>query len=369
MNYIIGAIVNMENISDKQGIILVTLFIIGSSVIEVSGLEAEKDLWIAVIIGLMFALPLVFFVFARLLYIFPGKDLFDIIEICFGKYVGKVIILVFSLFMFEEGAELIRNVGQFIIVTSLNETSLLIPMACIVFLSIWVIKEGIEVLARWGEFFIIIIIFSLFIGILFSIPNMNINNIRPVLSNGLQPVFKGAFEVFIFPFAQTLSFTMIFSCLRMKKSPYRVYIISVLIGGTILFLISINGLLVLGSGYASEQYYANYAAIKRLKIGNFLERIEITIATTFVLSGFVKGGIYLLATCKGVTKLFKFKNYRFIVTPIAALMLNLAYFEFDSVIDFFEFSEVWYYYVFPFLVIMPIIILICAEIKKKKGKL
>ncbi len=354
-----------EIVSDKQGITLVVLFIIGSSSIQVSGLKAEKDFWLAIILAILMSLPLAL-IFARILSIFPGNNLFDVIEICFGKFIGKGLVIVFTLFIFEEGAELLTNVGQFIIISSLTETSLALVMLFVVILAIWVIKLGIEVLARWSELFVIVLSAFVIISVSLLTPDMDINNVLPVLDKGIKPVLFGAFEVLIFPLAQTFTFTMLFSNFQKKSSPYRIYIMGCLIGGIILFIISVNGLLVLGADEASNVYYPSYEAIKRMNIGGFIQRVEIIIAIIFILGGFVKASIYLIATSIGVTKIFNFKDYRFIVVPVAALMLNVAYFEFENIIHFFRFSEVWYFYVFPFLILLPIIIWIVAEIKKKR---
>ncbi|WP_432408452.1 GerAB/ArcD/ProY family transporter [Wukongibacter sp. M2B1] len=354
-----------EVVSEKQGISLMAMFIIGSSAIEVSGLEAEKDFWIAILLAILIAIPLVL-IYARILSTFPGSNLFEVIEICFGKYIGRGIMLIFTLFILEEGAELLRNIGQFIIVSSLANTSLVIVMLYVVILSIWVLKLGIEVLARWGEFFIIVLIIFIFFSIVFLIPKMNIRNILPVFGNGLKPILAGAYEVLIFPFAQTFTFTMVLSNYRKKNFPKRVYLLGLLIGGGLLFAISINGLLVLGIDDASNAYYSSYEAIKRMNIGGFIQRIEIIIATIFILGGFVKASTYLLAVSIGMSKIFGTTDYRLLLIPMGALTLNLAYLEFDSIIHFFRFADIWYFYVLPFLVILPIILWIIAEIKSRK---
>lgn len=48
---------NKEVISDKQGIPLIIMFIVGSSSIFIMGLEAKQDLWIAIILSFLMALP------------------------------------------------------------------------------------------------------------------------------------------------------------------------------------------------------------------------------------------------------------------------------------------------------------------------
>jgi len=90
-------------------------------------------------------------------------------------------------------------------------------------------------------------------------------------------------------------------------------------------------------------------------------------ASSFILAGLIKVCICLLSTCNGFSKLFDLHDYRFIVTPIGLLVINLSYFIHDSIMDKTEFaSDIYPYYAFPFHVILPIIIWIAAEIKKKQ---
>ena len=355
---------NKEIVSDKQGILLIFLFIIGSSSIFAQGLEAKKDLWLAFILGIFMVLPMVI-IYARLHYLFPGKDLFDILEICFGKFIGKVMIILFTWFLYFFTGDIFVNYGQFIRVVSFADTPQIIIIIFLGILCIWGAKEGIEVLGRFSEFFFTIPCISLLIIILLLIPDMNINNLHPVLYEGIKPVLKGAFSIFTFPLVQTVVFTMVFSNFKKKKSPYKVYIIGLLLGVTYLAILSITNILVLGVDTATSMYYPSYSTVSRINIGNLLQRLEVIIAIVFVLGGFIKISLLLLCCCKGITKIFGFKDYRFIIIPISLLVINLSFFQYDSIMYYFEFNrDIWPYYHFPFQVIFPIIVWIAAEIKK-----
>ncbi|WFD10173.1 GerAB/ArcD/ProY family transporter [Tepidibacter hydrothermalis] len=357
---------NKEIISDKQGIALIILFIVGTSSIQASGLDAKQDLWITVILSIFMALPVVI-LFGRLHVIFPQKDLFDIIEICFGKFIGKIIIMLFTFFCFETGSEVLRNFGQFVNIVTLHDTPLVIPDTIMIILCIWAVKEGIELTGRWSEFFILIVIGFLFVSVLLLIPDINMNNISPTLYNGAKPVMQGAFIVFLFPFTQILPFTMAFSTFKRKTSPYKVYTVGLIIGGILIFVISVTNILVLGINQASIVYHPSYFTTGRIDIGNFVQRVEVIITTIFSLGAFIKISIYLLGACKGVVKIFGYVDYRFIVMPIALSMLNLSCFIVDNIMEFWEWTdEVWKYYGLFFQVILPIIIWITCEIKKNR---
>jgi len=157
----------------------------------------------------------------------------------------------------------------------------------------------------------------------------------------------------------------VFSDFETSKSPYKIYFWGIIIGGIIVLLNSFVNLLVLGVRQASVLYFPYYSTISRIDI-NFLERIEIIIAFVFVLGGFIKMSVCLLATCKGLSKVFGFKDYRFLVIPVACSLLNFSYYIFDSIMDFLDWSiNIWPYYSFLFQVIIPIIILIISEIRQK----
>ncbi|SHJ49448.1 GerAB/ArcD/ProY family transporter [Paramaledivibacter caminithermalis] len=355
-----------EVVSDKQGIALIVLFIVGSSSIFAQGIEAKKDLWLAFILGVIMVLPMLG-IFARLHYIFPGKDLFYIIEACFGKLIGKIMIMLYIWFVYFMASDILVNYGQFINIVSFEKTPQIVVIGFLGILCIWAIKEGIENLGRISVVFMFIVIFTILILILFLIPKMEINNLRPVFSQGFKPILDGAFSVFTFPLIQIVVFTMAFSNFKKKKSSYRIYIIGLLIGASYLALLSITNILVLGVNTTITTVYPSHATLSKINIANTLQRIEVVVITIFILGGFIKISILLLCACKGVSKLFKFRDYRFIIIPISLLTINLSYFQYESVMYYFEFNrDIWPYYNFPFQVIFPIAIWIVAEIKKRK---
>ncbi|QEK11525.1 GerAB/ArcD/ProY family transporter [Crassaminicella thermophila] len=356
---------NKEFISDKQGISIISLFIIGSSIVLTIAGEAKKDIWIAIILSILTALPIVL-VHARLLVLFPKRDLYDVLELVFGKLIGRGISILFVSFSFFLGGLVLRVFCDFIFTVSFQETPEIIPMLFIGGLCIWAAKEGIEIIGRWAEFFLIGTIVSIFIVSLLAMHKMNINNIRPILYEGIKPVVEGAFHAFIFPFTQTIVFTTFFSSLK-NKSIYKVYIVSLLIGGGVLYISSVTNILTLGINTVESVYFPTYTTASRLTLGNVVEGLEVVISVTLLIGGFMKVCICLLSTCNGIAKIFGLNDYRLMVTPIGLLIINLSYFIHDNVMEKAEFaSDIYPIYAFPFQVVLPIIILIVAEIKKNR---
>ncbi|MCM1988848.1 GerAB/ArcD/ProY family transporter [Oceanirhabdus seepicola] len=213
--------------------------------------------------------------------------------------------------------------------------------------------------------FLPIFTFFIIIMIILAIPKMNFDNILPFLFfDNKKAILIGSFATLSFPFGETLAFTMFFSSFKTKRSPYKVYILGLLLSGIVVFAVSVTNFLVLGEHTVSGIYYTSYETAKYIDI---FKRSEIIIGSVLILGGFIKISITLSATCKGIAKVFRCKDYKCIVTLVAILVIATSYLTFDSIIVAKEFgAEIYPYYSFLFFVILPIIILIVAEIKNKQ---
>ncbi|WP_432664329.1 endospore germination permease [Wukongibacter baidiensis] len=359
---------NKEIITDKQSIYLIIMFIVGTATILIRGIEAKQDLWLSIILAVLMTLA-VCLVFARLHYLFPHKDLFDILEICFGKLIGKIIGLLYIWFAFHLNALILTYIDFVFTTVTFPETPGIAFNTLCVVIGTYAVKLGIEVLARWGKLFLHILVFIITIFVLLSIPEMKIANIRPTFSSEIGPIIKGAFSAFSFPFAEIVIFTMVFNSFETRKSPYKIYTIGLLISGVLLLILGMAYILVLGINTASTQYFPAHLAASRISIGKLLQRAEAVVIILFSIGTFAKFCICLLATCIGISKIFNFDEYRFIVVPISLLMLNLSYFLHESVMGWLEWGiDIWPPFAFLLQAIFPIIILIVAEIKMRTLK-
>lgn len=360
---------NKEFISNRQAISIGILFIIGEASIFIEGIEAGKDLWIAIILALLVALPVVA-MFARLQALFPENNLFDIIQICFGKYIGKLLITLYIGFGFYSVVLIVEDLSYFIKTILLYETPFNVILTVFVIICVLVVKHGAEVLGRWSEFIVIIPVIITLLTIILLIGDMNFNNIQPILGEGIKPVLKGTFLSLTFPFAFLVGMTMAFSFSKTKNSTYKIYFFSLIIGAGILLMTSLTNLLIIGEYQSSIHYYPSIVTVRRLKISEFLQSLEVVAATLFILGIYVESSTFFLATCKGITKLFGFDEYRFIVIPVALLVLCVSSFNFESMMDYFEFGrEIWPYHVLPFEIFFPFFIWVVAEIKVKNQKI
>jgi len=354
-----------EQITDKEAICLLIVFIIGSSLIIGIGGEANNDAWIAGIVGVIMTIPMLL-IFSRLLSLFQGKDLFDILNLTLGKVIGKIVAILYIWYAFHLGALVLRNFGEFINTIAMPETPMFVPLFCLGLVCIIAVRLGIEVLGRTTTYFIPILFFILVVVQLLTIPKLHLNYIKPILGNGLISVLKGGLLTFSFPFAETVLFIGVFGSLKTKKSPFKVYYWGILISAIIIIITTIRNTAVLGNMLDSF-YFPSYAAASRIKIGDFIQRIEVSVAFIFIFGVFIKSSICLLVACKGIGKMFDLRDYRTIVIQTGLLMIYFSYIVYDNsmMMRYWAF-KVYPFYAFPLQVILPIMIWILAEIKLKR---
>lgn len=354
-----------EAISQKQAIVIMATFIIGSSAIMGAGLQANQDVWLATFASMAMA-SLIIPVYGRISKLYPGENVFQIMERLFGKVFGKAISLLFTWYAFHLGALIIRNISEFVRTVSLPETPECVFSFFIIVLVIFAVRGGIELLARFLAIFFPIYILLILIVTLVSIPLFDFNNLKPVLYDGLQPVLNASFGLFSFPFAETVLFLCLMGNLRKNGSSYKVYYASLLIGGTVLLIISVRSVLVLGIPTKQIQNFASYAASRLIKIGSFFQRIEASVAIVFIISGYTKTTVCLFTACKGLSSIFNIKEYRNIAAPIGILMTLLSIIIYNDGAEMTQWAvDIYPYYAIPFQIIIPVIIWITAEIKSK----
>lgn len=359
---------NNNHISQKQGICMIAMFIMGTSSILVMAVSAKMDTWIAILLAGGVSALLVL-IFTRLISILPDKDFYQMLKFFFGKVGSKVIIFIFTWFAFDNCALVVRNYSQFIVTVGLKETPLIVIMFIVTILCAISVRSGIEVLGRWTEPFILFVISFIIISVLLVSQNMKITNILPVFDNGIAPIVKGSLNVITFPFTETVIFLLVFPAFKKGVSIKKIFLKGLLIGGSIIFIVSLTDMLVLGSSISENVYYSTFTAMSTVHYGDLFQRMEFITAIVFIISAFFKLSIYLLGVCKGTANLLGFKDYRFIVIPITFLVINVAFFSFDSIIYYHEWNfKVWPYYAPIYQVIIPLVLLITIEIKRKKKK-
>lgn len=352
----------IERLTDKEAICITVPFISGGSLILGIGSSAGNDALLAVLAGFLMAVPMIL-IYARTLVLYPGKDLFEILIESFGKIAGRIIIILYVTYFLHIGAVLLRSFGEFTTTIAMPGTPMVVPTFAMGFICVVAVRMGIEVLGRTTAYFIPMLFLILLTVSLLSAGQFDMNNLKPVLSKGFASVLRCGFSVFAFPFAETVMLMGAFSGLKSKKSPYKVYFLGVGIGAAVILATTLRNISVLGNQLMHFQF-PSYEAVSIIKTGNFIERIEVSVAIIFIFGIFVKASVCLMVACKGICTVFGLSNFRSVAIQVGVLMVSLSSIVFENIMDMqYGVNKVYPFLAFPVQVIVPVIVWIAAEIK------
>jgi spore germination protein KB len=357
-----------ETVSGKKMIILLSTFMLGSTIILGGSTVLGQDSWVSVITGALWAFPLVI-IYARIVQLYPNKNIYEICLDLFGNFFDKVIIFLFSWYALHLGALVLRNFSEFIQISSKAETPQIIVLLSMMVVIFYLVKSGIKTMGRWSLIVFWVICLVVIISFIFSYTGAdNFDNLLPFLNHTPGEFLIDSFYLFSFPYAEVVLFLTFFNSLQRGESPYKVFLYALFITMIILLVVAIRNITLLGPEMLKNSFFPSYVATRLINVGKFLTKIEGIVMINFILLGITKTAVCLLATCKGITHLFDLKDYKAIAIPISFFMVALAMIVYPNVIEMLEFAERGYYCVYAslFQVIIPLLIWIVAEIKNKK---
>lgn len=364
---------NKETISSGQAVSMLIIFLIGSATLFIMGLEAKMDIWLAILVAIVES-TIILCIYARILSILPESNFFETLEKLLGKPITIILVFLLTWFAFDLANIVLTNYGFFVETVGLTETPIIIIYLSMMLTCAIAVKSGLETLGRWSSIFMILIIGFALMTIPLMIGEADIKNIQPTLYNGLGPIFKGAFGVVAFPFAETVIFLLVFPAFKKGSSKYKIFLKGLYIAGAMLLVTSTLNVMVLGASYAETVAYPSYLVLSIIKVSTFINRLEVLAAAVFCMAVFMKISIILLAACKGISYLCKAKNYRTLVFPVALMIVNFSIFSFDGVVQFQKWTfKVFPYYTGVFTLVIPFIIFVLVEVRyrilTKNGKI
>ncbi len=357
---------NKEILSRKQTISLIILFLIGDVLIFGVARAGKKNLWLAIILAGIITIPIIL-IFTDLYKTFPNKNVLEINEIIFGKYLGKLINSLFLVFVLYKGVFVLRSLSEFITTVSFPETPTVIPIILTIILCIWITKEGIEVIGRYSQLYVFILGIFIIISFTLIIPNMNIQNMSPIFYIELNSLIKGTVSAFTFPFGEIVIIFLVLKSSNTRNFSVSLYLKALFLTTLSIFFISVTQILVLGINSYVYNYFPSYETLSRVIIGEFLRSIEIIVGVSFISAVFVKIAFCLYAAAKSTTSILGFSDYKFVVAPIALMMINFSLIMYTDLMHLFEWNEkYWFYFGLPFQILLPILIFIVAKLRSKK---
>ncbi|WP_411502561.1 GerAB/ArcD/ProY family transporter [Brevibacillus centrosporus] len=355
-------------ISSRQLTIMTVLYILGSAVLIMPGplaTVAKRDAWIAAILAMVIGLLSIALIHA-LGRRFPGLTLMAYTELLLGKWLGKGVMLLFILaFPYLIASLTLNNIGDFLTTQMMPETPIEAIYVVVMIVVVAGARLGLETMARSSEIFFPWVLLLFGILVLFVVPNAKLENILPVLENGVGPVIRAALPFAGFPFMEGVTVLMIYPMVNRPENNGKSLITGMVVGGLALIITTALCLLVLGYDQTARLTFPSYGLAKKISVGQFLERIEVMLAIIWMITIVFRLTFLFYVSAIGLAHVFGLREYRFLLLPLSMCNIVFALVLIPTTSTLYELIPVWGTYAPFFGILFPLFLLIIAGFRKK----
>lgn len=356
-----------NSFSSRRWVYLITIYIFGSSAIIGSASQMKQDAWIAILMSLIYIIPLIL-VCARIMTLYPNKNLYEIVFALFGKVVGSVISVLFIWYCLHLGALVLNNYVTFLFIVQIPDTPQLAIALVMIPAIIYVAKKGLRCLGKWSAVILVLTSIVLVSTTLIAAKSLKFEHLFPIMEHSVPELLGSAYEIFTFPFAEIVVLLAAAPTMSANDKPGKIFLIAILLSMAIFLLQTFRNITVGGAENLVSQLYSSYFAVKLIKLTEVLSRFESLIPLTLKLCGIGKIAVCLIAASKGFTKLIRVDSYKTLIVPCGMLMYMVSALLFQNTQQQFDFLNIYKIYAIPFQIVIPLVVWIAAEIKKPKKK-
>ncbi|MEF2098273.1 spore germination protein [Bacillus sp. CFBP9009] len=183
-----------DQITTPQTAVIIINFILGTGLLTLPRSSTEKvhtpDVWISVIIGGLIAI-IAGVIMVKLSQQFPDKTFYQYINEIVGKWVGSLLSLVVICHFFTTSGFQLRAMAEVIRYLLLEGTPTWAITMIFMWVGLYLVLGGINSIARLFEIILPLTVILFLVVAFMSIKIFEIDNLRPVLGEGIIPVLKG----------------------------------------------------------------------------------------------------------------------------------------------------------------------------------
>ena len=289
-----------------------------------------RDSWISITLGGIVAM---FFLLIQLSVMkkYPGKSLFEINELAFGKWIGRIFSVLYLFYFFCLCFLNLRDMKDFVNFSVLPTTPSLIILISFMMICGWAVIKGLRVVVRYGAVFVIITLIAFILTTIFVWNRIDYHNLLPLLSVTPEKLLKSTNLDAVIPFG-TIIFQMIVPQLEDKKHMSSCVLKGFLCGSLFLLAVVIRDTMVLGD-LAQILIFPSFSTLQLAGFTEIFQGTDVVYATVLITLEFFKISFLYYITIAGVAELLKLKSYKLSTLIIGVGIIICSYIVYSSVME------------------------------------
>jgi spore germination protein KB len=294
----------------------------GSAILYYLASEAKQDAWFAILFYIIPAI-LLQLVYIKLFNYYPEDTLVTYLPKIFGKLLGKFISLIYILYFLYLSTRVLRDFSSLIVSYAMSQTPILFIAALIMLTVIYGVIVGIEPLCRASEILYPLMVLGLFMAILMLVITKGVikpSMLLPMFERGMLFPIKKGWQLITFPYGELIAFTMLYYAVNEPHKIKKYAVWAIIAEGVVLAIINALFITSLGQNFASIATFPLLETLRLIRIGGFLERLDILIIVTMVVAGFMKISFFMYLGVLGITQVFKIKEQKLLCFILGILI-------------------------------------------------
>jgi spore germination protein KB len=315
-----------RKISPYQLFSIVFILPYGSAVLFFLAPEVKQDAWLAILI---YTLPgiLLQLMYIALYRFYPNDTLVSFLPKIFGKYLGIMLGFIYVLYFEYLASRVLRDFTGLISISSMPRTSRVFIGGMLILTVSYGIITGFETICRAAEILVPLMLAGLIGAYILLLATQNVlffSRLQPPFEHGLAFDIVKSWKLITFPFGEPIAFVMLYRTVNEPQKIRKIIVWAMITEGLVLSAIAIMFISGLGVNYASITNFPLLETLRLIKVGGFLDRLDILIVVTLVTAGFMKISIFMYVATLGTSQLFKVKNLNLLAFPFGLITLLVS---------------------------------------------
>lgn len=297
-----------DKITSTQASIFLTNSVLGAGILTLPRGVVEivntPDVWLSVLLGGLVVLGVIF-VMVKLSQQFPGLTIYQYARLIVGKIPGGVLcslLILYFLVIAGFEARVLAEIMVFFLLEGTPSWAIVIPF---IWVTTYLVFGGINAIARVFQIIFPISVFVLVIAYGFSLHLFEINNLRPLLSEGLVPVVKGLKSTILIYSGCEVIMTLV-GHMECPKDAMK----AMTVGIGIPLLIYLSTVIVVVGGMSVDAVMrSSWPTIDLMRTfeitGLFFERFEFPFLVIWIMQMFCNFSSFYFNASLGISQIFK----------------------------------------------------------------
>ncbi|GAA0435751.1 endospore germination permease [Lentibacillus halophilus] len=321
---------------------------------------ADHDMWMSPVWGSLAGYLAVYNAY-KLNTLYTKETLIQYSQHIIGFIPGKVIGFFYIFYFLHNESLVVNQYGEFVAGIFLPQTPMIVVNIAMVIVCGIAVRGGLETIARTAQIFIPVTFLLWIIIIVLLIPELEPNNMFPIMGDGMMPSIKGAyilqswFSLFIM-----VAFLLPFIEDHKKSLKWGMHSVT-----SVLFTMVITNLatLLIFGEITTRFFYPVMDAARYVSIADFFQHIEALVMAIWVSGIFIKTAVFYYVVVLGTAHWLKLDDYRPIVWPIGFLIIGFTVWApgIQEISQYFATTSIIYSVLFQ--TIIPLLLLVIAVFK------